>query len=93
VEKQLYESNPPPALLSADLTLLEARSPAEEAREALRWLKARMVRDGIPLAACAVVTPDPDLYHPYLRQAAAEFGVPLRFTQGEVLAHSPAVTA
>jgi ATP-dependent helicase/nuclease subunit B len=93
IEASLFEAESERTLPGEHLKLIEARSPAEEAREALRWLKARVVRDGIPLQACAVVTPDPNLYHPYLHQASAEFGVPLRFTQGEVLAQSPAITA
>ncbi len=93
IEAMLFETGASRAAPGDHLTLVEARSPAEEAREALRWLKARVVRDEVPLQACAVVTPNPDLYHPYLRQASAEFGLPLRFTQGEVLAQSPAVAA
>ncbi len=93
LEASVFETAAGRVASGEHIHLVEARSPAEEAREALRWLKARIVRDEIPLQACALVTPDPDLYHPYLRQASAEFGIPLRFTQGEVLAQSPAVAA
>ena len=93
LEAHLFESGSPTIAPGNALKLLEARSPAEEAREALRWLKARIVRDGVPIEACAVITPEPDVYHPHLRQAAEEFGMPLRFTQGEVLAQSPAIAA
>lgn len=93
IEASLFEAGAGRVAPGEHLRLIEARSPAEEAREALRWLKARVVRDEIPLEACAVVTPDSNLYHPYLRQASAEFGLPLRFTQGEALAQSPAISA
>jgi ATP-dependent helicase/nuclease subunit B len=93
LEAGLFEPDAGPIFVEEAINLVEARSPAEEAREALRWLKARVLRDGVPLRSCAVVTPNPDLYHPFLRQAAAEFGLPLRFTQGEVLARSPAIAA
>ena len=76
-----------------NLTLIEARAPADEAREALRWLKARLLRDGLPPGACAIVTPDPSLYHPVLRQTAQEFGLPLSFSQPELLISAPAVAA
>jgi ATP-dependent helicase/DNAse subunit B len=93
IESSLFETGASRIAPGDHLKLVEARSPSEEAREALRWLKARVVRDGIPLQACAIVTPDPDRYHPCLHQASMEFGLPLRFTQGEVLAQSPAVAA
>ncbi len=76
---------------ASHICLLEARSPAEEAREALRWLKARIVRAGLSPLACAVLVPDPDLYFPFLRQAASEFGLPLRFTQGRRLVDVPII--
>ena len=75
------------------LQLLEARSPAEEAREALRWLKARVLQDGIPLTQCALVVPDLERYRPFLQAAGAEFGVPLRFPHGEPLNRTPAIQA
>jgi ATP-dependent helicase/DNAse subunit B len=78
---------------TAQPILLEARSPAEEAREALRWIKRLVVRSGILLSQCALFTPDPAIYHPFLRAAAAEFGIPLRFTRSEPLDQSPAILA
>lgn len=72
---------------------IEARSPAEEAREALRWVKARIVRDGLALQDCALITPDPGRYRPLLRRAAVEFGLRLRFTQGEQLIGASPVAA
>ena len=75
------------------LQLLEARSPQEEAREALRWIKARIVRDHIAPGHCAVLVHDPDAYFPFLRQYATEFGLPLRFTQGRRLVDSPVISA
>lgn len=73
--------------------LLEVRSPADEAREALRWIKARVIRDEIPLQACAIFTPNPDIHRPLLRSAAREFGIPVRFTQSDPITASPAIAA
>ncbi len=72
---------------------LEVRSPADEAREALRWLKARCVRDGVALDECAIITPDPEHYRPLLRAAAEEFGLPVRFTMGQPLLEAPRMVA
>jgi ATP-dependent helicase/DNAse subunit B len=73
--------------------LLEARSPADEAREALRWIKTRVVRDGLSLADCAIFTPAPDTYNPFLRETAREFGIPVNFSQGPALTDSSAIAA
>ncbi len=93
IEASLFELGATPIAPTDSIHMIEARSPAEEAREALRWLKARLVRDEIQPQACAIIIPDPDQYHPYLRQAAAEFGLPLRFTQGQALIQSPPIAA
>ena len=75
------------------IEMIEARSPADESREAMRWIKARLVRDGIALEDCAMIAPDADRYGPLLRRAAAEFGIHLRFTHGRPLNLAPPVSA
>lgn len=93
IEKSLFE--PESGRISADghITMLEVRSPREEAREAVRWVKSCILRDGLSPYACAIVTPDPEGYRPFLREAGHEFGVPLRFTHGEPLSSAPGITA
>ncbi len=71
--------------------MIEARSPAEEVREALRWLKARLIRDGLTAGECALVVPKVETYRPYLRLAAGEFGLTLQFTVDESLITAPPV--
>ncbi len=73
--------------------LFEVYSPAGEARKALRWIKARIIRDGLSLSDCAIFTPNPDVYNPFIRLAALEFGIPLHFTQGLSLVESTSITA
>jgi len=75
------------------IEMIEAHSPADESREAMRWIKARLVRDEIALEDCAVIAPDATRYGPLLRRAAAEFGVRLRFTHGRPLNMAPSVSA
>ena len=75
------------------ITFLEAQNRAAEAREALRWLKARLVRDGTPPGEVAVVARDVAPYRPFLEEAAAEFGLPLRFASGAALRANPAIAA
>ena len=73
--------------------LLETRSPSEEAREALRWIKGLHLRSGVPLASCAVYAASLETYQPLLRAAAEEFGMRVHFSYPDSLAESPAVLA
>jgi len=34
------------------------------------------------------ITPDLETYRPFLREAGAEFGIPLRFIHGDALAYA-----
>jgi ATP-dependent helicase/DNAse subunit B len=91
IERSLFEIDVEVDTPAEGLTRLELRSPGEEAREALRWIKAQHVRRKISLEACAIIAPQPETYRPLLREAAAEFGLPLRFTHGEPLTSAPAI--
>ncbi len=75
------------------VSLLEAQSQALEAREALRWLKARHLRDDVALSGCAVIARDLTPYAPYLAEAAREFDLPLAIAAGAALETNPAVAA
>ncbi|HKJ26011.1 MAG TPA: PD-(D/E)XK nuclease family protein, partial [Anaerolineales bacterium] len=72
---------------------IEARSPAEEAREALRWLKSRIVRDGFPIQNCALIVADPSTYRAHLRAVADEFGMPIEFSAQPRLNETPLFVA
>ena len=93
LEKFLFEIQPTPIEKQGDLFLLEARAPADEAREALRWIKKLVLRQEVRLADCVIFTPNPELYNPLLRACAGEFGIPIRFTQAEPLSNSTAISA
>ena len=73
--------------------MIEARSQAEEAREALRWLKRLHLNEGIPLAECAIYCARLEAYRPLLRAAAGEFGMKIHFSQRDRLTESPAILA
>ncbi len=94
LEANLFEPGRPPyPEKSRQVALLEAPSPVEEAREALRFLKACIVRDRVPPGECAILAPDPDVYFPHLRAVAVEFGLPVSFTQSRLLTEAPAISA
>jgi ATP-dependent helicase/DNAse subunit B len=93
IEKHLFNNEESPSIPVKDPILLEARSPTEEVREALRWVKKLVLRQQIPISDCVIFTPNPNTYHPLLRLFAEEFGIHLRFTLDESLDNSPPITA
>lgn len=93
LEQTLFEPSIQAMRESSHHLLLEARSPADEAREALRWIKARVVRESLSLSDCAIFSPTPDTYNPFLRETARELGIPVHFSQGPALVSSPAIAA
>lgn len=93
LESQMFEAGAEAKPSNGAVYLIEARSQQEEAREALRWLKMRIARDGLKPRQCALVTPQPESYRPHLRESALEFGIPLHFTHAESLLSTPAMAA
>ncbi len=76
-----------------DIEFVEAQTRAIEARAALRWIKARVVRDGMKLSDVAILARNLEPYRPFLEETAAEFGIPLRIVGGQPLNENPAVAA
>ena len=107
VEKSLFNdviaSNPPivkeiassfPSVTPRnDMEFIEAQNRAVEVRAALRWVKARVVRDGMKLSDVAILARDLEPYRPFLEETAAEFGIPLRIVGGQPLNENPAIAA
>jgi len=73
--------------------LIEAPDRASEVRAALRWLKARLVQDGMPIHEVALLARDVTPYRPFVLQTAAEFGLPVRLVDGLPLRTNPAIAA
>jgi len=64
-----------------------------EVRAALRWLKARVVREHLRLSDAALLARDIEPYRPFIQQTADEFGVPVHILDGLPLRTNPAVAA
>jgi ATP-dependent helicase/DNAse subunit B len=93
LEKNLFESSMKDMDPANRILMIEATSTMEEVREALRWLKTRIARDGIKLSKCGLIVTDFERYLPFLKEAASEYGIPLRTFHGESLASSPPISA
>lgn len=76
-----------------DIEFIEAQTRALEVRAALRWIKARVIRDGMKLSDVAVLARDLEPYRAFLEEVAAEFGIPLHVVGGQPLIENPAVAA
>ena len=93
LETNLFENQPSEFNHQQSVEFVEAQTRATEARAALRWIKARIVRDGLALSDVAVLSRNLGSYRPFLEESAAEFGIPLRTFGGLPLAQNPAVAA
>ena len=93
LETNLFEAVPDKIDPGRTITFVAAQTLALEAREALRWLKTRIVRDGVKPDECAIIARDLAPYRADLARVGVEFGVPLRFADGEWLVSNPAVAA
>ena len=75
------------------VAFLEAQNRAEEVRAALRWLKARLVRDHMAPSEVALLARDLTPYCSLVEEIAAEFGLTLHLREGLNLAANPVVAA
>jgi ATP-dependent helicase/DNAse subunit B len=93
LEANLFEPQPQPIPAEGAITFFETQNRAEEVRAALRWLKARLVRDNMAPAEVALLARDLTPYRPLIEEVAAEFGLTLHLREGLNLATSPVIAA
>ncbi len=75
----------------AELELLAAPNTEHEIREALRWLKARIMLDGVAPEDTALVMRSLGDRIPMIEQLAQEFELPVRIEQGQPLGQNPCI--
>jgi len=93
LEAGLFRSDAPRVEASDTIELVEAPDRATEVRVGLRWLKARIVEDGMEPGETALLARSVEAYRPFILQIAAEFGVPVHLVDGLPLRSNPAVAA
>jgi ATP-dependent helicase/nuclease subunit B len=73
------------------VTLMACSDRLSEVRAALRWLKARIVRDDVPVQRAALIMRNLDGYRAFVRAAAREYGLPIHVVGGLPLGQSPVI--
>lgn len=91
LERHVFTQEGLPRIKPDEPFMLEVRSQAEEAREALRWIKALNKRQGVPLYSCALYASNLATYQPLIQAAANEFGIKVYFSKPAPLSESPAI--
>lgn len=71
------------------ICLIESKSHSDEIREALRWIKKRVIEDDISLNKSALILPEKSLYAPYIELIAEEYNLPLNFKNPKRLSKTP----
>ncbi|UCC63886.1 MAG: exodeoxyribonuclease V subunit gamma, partial [Anaerolineae bacterium] len=93
LEDSLFSSDATRMESAGAVESIEAPDRAGEVRAALRWLKARLVEDGMRPGEVALLARSLGPYRPFILETAAEFGLPVRLADGRPLPANPAVTA
>ena len=93
LERHLFEFSASAHPFDGAITFLEATDQATEVREALRWIKRRIIDAGLDPDHLALVARDMTPYRALVREVASEFGVPIRLATREPLATCPVIAA
>ena len=93
LEAALFAAESAPLPASSAVTLVAAPDREGEVRAALRWLKARLVHDGMRPDEVALLARSMEPYRELVQQLADEFGLPVYLAAGLPLRGNPAVAA
>ena len=93
IESILFESASQKIPVDNAIQFIEAPNRAEEIRAALRWLKARIVRDELKPSQVALLARSIEPYRAFIDETATEFGLPIHLSEGANLATNPAIAA
>ncbi len=93
LEAKLYRSDAHRIDAQSVLELMEAPDRAAEVRAALRWLKARLVDDGMRPGDVGLLARSITPYRPFIQQTVEEFGIPAQLVDGLPLRANPTIAA
>ncbi len=92
LERHLFDANAPDFEAGAGVTLFAATDEEAEVRSALRWLKARLLDDGMRPSEVALLARDLSPYRSLIVSIAAEYELPFQVWGGLPLGENPAVS-
>ena len=92
LERYLFDANAPDFEAGGDVTLFAATDEEAEVRSALRWLKSRLLDDGMRPSEVALLARDLSPYRSLIVSVAAEYELPLQVWGGLPLGENPAVS-
>ena len=75
------------------VTMMAVPDREAEVRAALRWIKTRIVRQGMRPGETALLARAIEPYRAFITQTAAEYGLPIQIATGEPLRSNPAIVA
>jgi ATP-dependent helicase/DNAse subunit B len=93
LERSLFAGDHPRQPAGGAVTLIAAPDREAEVRAALRWLKTRIVQEGMRPGEVALLYRDSEPYRAFITQTAAEFGLPVHGVDGRPLRSNPTVAA
>ena len=93
LERSLFSDDSQPEPAGDAVALVAAPDREAEVRAGLRWLKQRVVHDGMKASEVALLCRSIEPYRAFIDQTAREFGLPLHVVGGLPLRSNPAVTA
>ncbi len=77
----------------SSVSMIAAPDREGEVRNALRWLKKKIIQNGWEPYQTAILFRDFEPYRSFLYQTADEFGLPMHVEEGRSLAENPAIAA
>lgn len=92
LERYLFDANAPDFEAGAGVTLFAATDEEAEVRAALRWLKARLLDDGMRPSEVALLARDLSPYRSLVVAIAGEYELPVQVWDGLPLGENPAVS-
>ena len=90
LERSLFETGDPGVVeIEGKIHLAAVPDREAEVRTALRWIRSRILEEGIPLARTAILARNLEPYRGLISRIAGEYKIPVRLQGGLPLAENP----
>ena len=94
MERWLFENRDPGAVeIQGEIKLAAVPDREAEVRTALRWIRSKILEEGIPPTSSAVLARNLEPYRGLISRIAGEYKIPVRLQGGLPLAENPLIAA